>query len=63
MRIITSTCPKCGTVVAANELETRRVMKCPGLDCKYVLRFDDLDEAQRDYILENTEEFRLQDTS
>ncbi|MDZ7746863.1 MAG: hypothetical protein U5K28_10245 [Halobacteriales archaeon] len=40
MRIITHTCPACGTVVAANELEDNRVMKCPGLGCEEVLEFD-----------------------
>jgi len=42
MRIITHTCPDCGTVVAANELEANRVLKYPGLGCETVLRFEDL---------------------
>ena len=42
MRIITHSCPACGTVVAANELESNRVMKCPGLGCQEALRFEDL---------------------
>ena len=45
MRIITLRCPSCGTVVAGNVLEDRREVKCPGLDCKEVLRFSDLEEA------------------
>jgi predicted RNA-binding Zn-ribbon protein involved in translation (DUF1610 family) len=43
MRITTFTCPDCGTIVAANELERQRVMKCPGRECETVLRFDGLD--------------------
>lgn len=52
MRIITHTCPDCGTIVAANELEKRRVMKCPGLACDQVLRFESLPEDDRTYIVE-----------
>ncbi len=59
MRIITHACPTCGIVVAANELERRRVMKCPGLDCQAVLRFDDLDEAERKHFLENREQYQI----
>lgn len=61
MRIITLSCPDCGTVVAANELETHRVMKCPGLGCEHVLRLDDLPAGQREYVLENRDQYRLQD--
>lgn len=57
MRIITHTCPDCGTVVAANRLEATRVMKCPGLDCEAVLRFEDLPEADREYFLENRDRY------
>lgn len=59
MRIITHACPTCGTVVAANELESRRVIKCPGLECEEVLRFDDLEEEERGYFLENRTQYRL----
>ena len=59
MRIITHTCPDCGTVVAANELEESRVMKCPGLGCNTVLRFDDLPEADREHFLEHRELYQI----
>lgn len=59
MRIITHTCPACGTVVAANELESNRVMKCPGLGCEEVLRFDDLPEEAREHFLEHRERYRI----
>lgn len=61
MRIITARCPKCDTVVAANELEERRVMKCPGLDCENVLRFEDVDRDQREHFLENRGRYRLRE--
>jgi len=57
MRIITHTCPNCGTVVSANELEGNRVMKCPRLDCPKVFRFDDLPDADREFFLENAEQY------
>lgn len=59
MRIPTLTCDRCGTIVAANELEDRRVMKCPGLDCEAELRFDDLPEADREHVLEHREQYRI----
>jgi len=59
MHIITHTCPDCGTVVAANELEANRVMKCPGLGCQSVLRFDDLPADDRDFFLDNREQYQL----
>lgn len=58
MRIITTTCPECGTVVAANELEANRVMKCPGLGCEGVLRFADLTEDEREYFLDHRDQYR-----
>jgi hypothetical protein len=58
MRVVTHTCPDCGTVVAANELERRRVLKCPGLDCETVLRFADLGESDREHVLEHREQYR-----
>jgi hypothetical protein len=59
MRIITHTCLACGTIVAANELEDNRVMKCPGLGCEEVLRFTDLPEGARNHFLEHTEQYRI----
>ena len=59
MRIITHACPTCGTVVAANELERRRVMKCPGLDCESVLRFENLKKEEREHFLENMEQYQM----
>ncbi|WP_135366091.1 hypothetical protein [Halosimplex halophilum] len=60
MRIITHTCPDCGTVVAGNVLESERRLKCPGLDCEAVLRFSDLPEADRTHIVENREKYTLE---
>lgn len=60
MRIITHSCTDCGTILAANELEERRVMKCPGVGCEAVLRFEDLSPDVRDYFLEHREQYRLQ---
>lgn len=59
MRIITYTCPTCGTVVAANELESNRVMKCPGLDCQDVLHFEDLPEEAGNHFLEHRDCYQL----
>jgi hypothetical protein len=59
MRIITHTCPACGTIVAANELEANRVMKCPGLGCQEVLRFEALPEDAREHFLENRDRYQL----
>lgn len=59
MRIITHTCPACGTIVAANELENNRVMKCPGLGCQEVLKFADLPEDERNHFLENRDRYQL----
>lgn len=60
MRIITDTCSDCGTVVAGNVLERRRVMKCTGLGCERVRRFDDLPETDQQYIVDNLEKFRME---
>jgi hypothetical protein len=59
MRVITLTCSNCGTVVAANELEERRIFKCPGLNCDEVLRFEDLSEEERNHFLENKEKYEM----
>lgn len=60
MRIITHTCTDCGTILAANELEERRVMKCPGVDCEAVLRFEDLPPDAREHFLDHEEQYRLE---
>lgn len=60
MRIITDTCPDCGTIVAGNVLESHRVMKCPGLDCETVRRFDDLPEEDQEYIEANLEKYTIE---
>jgi SUMO ligase MMS21 Smc5/6 complex component len=60
MRIITHTCPNCGTVVAGNVLETHREMKCPSLGCENVLQFSDLADADQEHILDNRERYRLE---
>ncbi len=59
MRIITSTCPDCGTVVAGNVLEGNRVMNCPNIGCEAVLRFEELPEAERAHLLERRERYRI----
>lgn len=59
MRIITHNCPDCGTIVSANELEANRVMKCPGLQCNAVLRFEDLSDEERQHFLENQEQYQI----
>jgi hypothetical protein len=61
MQIITLTCPSCGTVVAGNVLETRREMKCEGLECQEVLRFSDLSETDREFMLSNRELYSMGD--
>ncbi|MFC7082336.1 hypothetical protein [Halorussus caseinilyticus] len=60
MRIETLTCPVCRTVVAANVLESNRVMKCPGNGCESVLRFEDLPEAVQDHYVENRTDYRVE---
>ena len=57
MRIITYTCSECGTIVAANVLERARVMKCPRIGCSEVLSFEDLDDDEREYFLENRSDY------
>ena len=59
MHIITHTCPDCGTIVAANELEANRVMKCPGLGCESVLQFENLPEDERQHFLENRQQYQM----
>ena len=59
MRIITHTCTECGTIISANEIESNRVMKCPGLRCQNVLRFEDLPEDDQQHFLENQEQYEI----
>jgi len=59
MRVITHTCPICGTIVAANVLENNRVMKCPGFRCQEVLRFEDVDRDAREHFLENLDRYQI----
>lgn len=59
MHIITLTCRGCGTIVAANELESNRVMKCPGLSCEEILRFEDLSEKDQEYFLKNRDQYQI----
>ena len=59
MRIITHSCPECGTIVAANELENNRVMKCPRKGCQEVLRFEDLPEEAQEFFLENLDQYQI----
>lgn len=59
MRIITHTCPNCGTIVAANVLERERIMKCPRQGCSEVLSFEDLPDEEQEYFTENREQYEL----
>ena len=59
MRIITNTCKICGTVVAANELERQRVMKCPGVLCDEVIRFNNLSVEEREFFLKHVENYQI----
>jgi hypothetical protein len=59
MRVDTLTCSNCGTVVAANELESNRMEKCPGLDCENVLRFEDLSAEAREHILNHAKKYEI----
>lgn len=59
MRIETLTCPDCGTVVAANVLEAERTLKCPGLDCEHVHRFEDLPEDVREHYVDHRERYSM----
>jgi len=59
MKIITIACEECGTVVAGNVLESKRVLKCPGLDCTAVHRFSDLPDEDRQHIINNKDAYRM----
>ena len=56
MRIITTTCQHCGTILAGNLLVDERTMTCPGPACDAVVAFDDLPEDDRSYLLDNPEQ-------
>lgn len=60
MRIITHTCPECGTITAGNVLEKHREMKCPGLSCEHVVRFTDLDADEQEHILANRDSYTME---
>nr|WP_276414258.1 hypothetical protein [Halomicroarcula sp. XH51] len=59
MKIISHTCESCGTVVAANELESKRILKCPGYNCNKILEFTDLSEEERKYFLDNISKYQI----
>lgn len=59
MRIITHTCEECRTIIAANVLEDRRIMKCPGVSCENVIRFTDLPVEDREYFLEHIDQYQI----
>lgn len=59
MDIVTRECPNCGTIVADNVLQRRRVLDCPRLGCEHVFRFDQLTPEERSTVLENTERYEL----
>lgn len=59
MRIITTTCPNCGTVVAGNVLELERVMTCPGFDCETTVSFQDLSESDRQHLEQFRDRYRM----
>jgi len=52
MRIITTTCSNCGTIVSGTLLEAERLLKCPGYQCHEIRRFDELSEIDRAYLIE-----------
>lgn len=59
MRIETISCPECGTVVAANVLESHRVMKCPGVECETILRFSQLPVDVQEHYSEHRDKYRI----
>lgn len=59
MKVYTLSCPDCDTVVAANELESNRIQKCPGIDCNTILRFEYLPAEARDHIINNAEKYTI----
>lgn len=61
VKIITTTCPDCGTLVAGNVLETRRELRCPGLQCDQILRFEDLSPEDQQHLIEHSERYRMEE--
>lgn len=59
MRIETTTCPDCGTVIAVNVLLSNRVLTCPGLGCQHVHRFDDLPSEIQSYYESNLGRYKM----
>jgi hypothetical protein len=59
MRIITLSCPDCGTIIAGNVLEKTREMKCPGLSCERVIQFSNLADTEREHILLNRDKYEV----
>lgn len=53
MRIITSQCDRCGSIVAGNVLERYHRVKCPGYDCEAVHRFTDFDDEEQTFLRED----------
>jgi len=60
MRIITHTCSECGTIIAGNVLEADRMMRCPGLDCEAIHRFDSLPAENQAYLEANHETLTME---
>lgn len=59
MRIVTSQCDRCGSIVAGNVLERYHRVDCPGADCDCVHEFENLPEADRSFLRENSEQYRM----
>lgn len=59
MRVITLTCPDCGSIVAGNVLERRHRVPCPGPNCENTLRFADLTEDEQTHLVENADDYRM----
>lgn len=59
IKILTHTCPNCGTIVSANELEEHRITKCPRQGCDEILEFDDLPDDDKEHFLENIEQYKI----
>jgi len=59
MRIITTRCEDCETIVAGNILERKRRLKCPRIVCENELSFYDLPPNEQSYLEENNQNYRL----
>ena len=60
MRIDTTTCQDCGTVIAVNVLLTERMLNCPGLGCEAIHRFDELPQEVQSHYEANRGRYRLE---